>query len=161
GSATKITEAVITSNDQRKRAMGMRIIKALGPDASSKTVALLGLTFKPNTDDMRASPALDLIDVLEEAGITINGYDPEGMDNCRQLRPNINYEDSIETCVQDADATVIVTEWGQFQTINLEWLGKTMTGDVLVDLRNVFDAHNAHNAGLKYIGIGQGAAKIS
>ncbi|MEO1380134.1 MAG: UDP-glucose/GDP-mannose dehydrogenase family protein [Pseudomonadota bacterium] len=160
GSPTKITEAVIASNDQRKRAMGKRIVDALGSEAADRSVALLGLTFKPNTDDMRASPSLDLIDVLEEAGLTIFAYDPEGMENCKLLRPNINYAESIEACVQNADVAVIVTEWGQFQTIDLNWLGSAMRGNVVVDLRNVFDAGKARSAGLKYVGIGQGASEI-
>ncbi|MEO0544739.1 MAG: UDP-glucose/GDP-mannose dehydrogenase family protein [Pseudomonadota bacterium] len=161
GSVTKITEAVISSNNARKRAMGMRIVEALAAPAAGKVVALLGLTFKPNTDDMRASPALDLIDVLVDAGIRIKAYDPEGMENCKQMRQNIEYADSIEACVADADATVIVTEWGQFQTIDLGWLNEAMHGNVLVDLRNIFDAGNAKSAGLNYFGIGQTLGEAS
>ncbi|MEO1702299.1 MAG: UDP-glucose/GDP-mannose dehydrogenase family protein [Pseudomonadota bacterium] len=161
GAATMITEAVITSNSGRKRAMGLRIVNALNEPSKGKTVALLGLTFKPNTDDMRASPALDLIDVLEQAGVNIVAYDPEGMENCKQMRPDIIYAKNIEDCVHDADAAVVVTEWGQFQTINLEWLNNTMRGNVLVDLRNVFDARKAKFAGLRYVGIGQGTSEVS
>ncbi|MEN0001171.1 MAG: UDP-glucose/GDP-mannose dehydrogenase family protein [Pseudomonadota bacterium] len=157
GSPTQITEAVIKANQARKQAMGDRVIAALGPSPKGKTVALLGLTFKPDTDDMRASPALELIDKLTGAGVKIVAFDPEGMENCRLLRPDIHYAESIESCVEDADLTAIVTEWGQFQTIDLTWLKDAMRGDTLVDLRNVFDAKTAQAAGLRYIGIGQGA----
>src|SRR5262249_13298780 len=107
----RIVESVVKVNDARKRAMGRKVIQALGGEARGKTVALLGLTFKPNTDDMREAPSLAIVQALQDAGAKVRGYDPEGMDQARALMPDIEYRANPYEAAEGADAVVIVTEW--------------------------------------------------
>src|SRR5690606_301820 len=110
----------------RKRAMGRKVIAAAGGDVRGRKVAVLGLTFKPNTDDMRDSPAISIIQALTDAGAIVTGYDPEGMGNARQMMPDILYADNPYTAADSADALVIVTEWNEFRALNLERLKTVM-----------------------------------
>src|SRR5882757_2829629 len=136
----RILEAVAAVNDQRKRGMARRIIQACGGSIHGKTIAVLGLTFKPNTDDIRDAPSLALIQALQDAGALVRAYDPEGMTNAKAVLENVDYAESAYDCVTGAHAVVIVTEWDAFRALDLERVRSEMAAPVLVDLRNVYRA---------------------
>lgn len=154
-SPVRIVEAVVQVNDQRKRAMGRKVIQALGGDARNKKVALLGLTFKPNTDDMRDAPSIAIAQTLLDAGAEVSAYDPEGMEMAAELMPNVVMTDSSYAAAKDADAVVIVTEWDAFRALDLGKLSSTMTGKALVDLRNIYHPADVARSGLEYTSIGR------
>ena len=131
-SPVRIVESVVQVNDQRKRAMGRKVIQALGGEARGKKVALLGLTFKPNTDDMRDAPSIAIAQTLVDAGAEISAYDPEGMKIAADIMPDVEMTGGSFEAAKDADAVVIVTEWDAFRALNLEHLARTMKGNVLV-----------------------------
>jgi UDPglucose 6-dehydrogenase len=151
----RIVESVVAVNDSRKRAMGRKIVHALGGDARGKTVALLGLTFKPNTDDMRDAPSLSIVQALEDAGATVHGYDPEGVEQARPLMPNVRFFDNPYRAADGADAVVLVTEWDVLRALDLKRLAGTMAQPVFVDLRNVYPPEDVEEAGLRGFGIGR------
>src|SRR5690606_9973025 len=136
----RIVETVAAVNDQRKRAMARKVIAACGGSVRGKTVAVLGLTFKPNTDDMREAPALSIITALQDGGAAIRAYDPEGMEQARAVLENVTYCDSAYDCVEGADALVIVTEWDAFRALDLDRIKARMKAPVVVDLRNIYRA---------------------
>ena len=150
-----IVEAVVKVNDSRKRAMGRKIIHALNDDAKGKTVAVLGLTFKPNTDDMRDAPSLAIVQSLLDAGAAVRTYDPEGMEAARAMMPDITYCASAYEAATGADAVAIVTEWDTFRALDLKRLAGVMTGNVMVDLRNVYRADDVKKAGFAYSSVGR------
>ncbi|MBA3836239.1 MAG: UDP-glucose/GDP-mannose dehydrogenase family protein [Sphingomonas sp.] len=154
-SPVRIVEAVVKVNDSRKRAMGRKVINALGGDARGKTVALLGLTFKPNTDDMRDAPSLAIVQSLLDAGARIRAYDPEGMAAAKALMPEINLADDAYEAAQGADAVVIVTEWDIFRALDLKRLASAMAAPVMVDLRNIYPIADAARAGFTYSSVGR------
>ena len=151
----RIVESVVTVNDSRKRAMGRKVIQALGGDARGKTVALLGLTFKPNTDDMRDAPSLSIVQALQDGGANVRGYDPEGTEQARPLMPDVEFFDSPYDAAQGADAVVLVTEWDVLRALDLRRVAKSMNQPVLVDLRNVYPVEDVEEAGLRWHGIGR------
>ena len=151
----RIVEAVVQVNDTRKRAMGRKVIHALGGDAKGKTVAVLGLTFKPNTDDMRDAPSLAVVQSLLDAGAAVRAHDPEGMEIAKTMMPNVTYCGDAYEAAQGADAVVIVTEWDIYRALDLGRLAKTMNGQVMVDLRNVYRAGDVEKAGFAYSSIGR------
>ncbi|WP_426262822.1 UDP-glucose dehydrogenase family protein [Sphingomonas sp. PWP1-2] len=155
----RIVEAVVQVNDTRKRAMGRKVIAALGGgDGTSvrgKTVAVLGLTFKPNTDDMRDAPSLAIVQSLLDAGITVRAHDPEGMEIAKTMMPDITYCADAYAAAQGADAVVIVTEWNIYRALDLKRLAATMAAPVMVDLRNVYPPSDAERAGFAYSSIGR------
>jgi UDPglucose 6-dehydrogenase len=155
----RIVEAVVQVNDNRKRAMGRKVIKALGGTGSDgvkgKTVAVLGLTFKPNTDDMRDAPSLSIVQSLLDAGIKVRGHDPEGMEPAKAMMPDITYCSDAYDAVTGADAVVIVTEWDIYRALDLKRVAAAMTTPVLVDLRNVYPPEDAAKAGFAYSSIGR------
>ncbi len=153
----RIVEAVVKVNDARKRAMGRKVINALGEEPRGRTVALLGLTFKPNTDDMRDAPSLAIVQALEDAGVSVRGYDPEGMEQARLLMPNVALCASPYEAAEGADAAVLVTEWDALRALDLKRLAGTMRSKVLVDLRNVYPPEEVEGAGFVWHGIGRGA----
>jgi UDPglucose 6-dehydrogenase len=153
----RIVESVVAVNDARKRAMGRKIIQALGGDARGKTVALLGLTFKPNTDDMRDAPSLSIVQALEDAGAQVRGYDPEGEAQAKPLMPNVAFFDSPYRAADGADAVVLVTEWDVLRALDLPRLAKGMAQPVFVDLRIVYPPEEVEAAGLRWFGIGRPA----
>ena len=158
----RIVETVVAVNDQRKRAMARKVLAAAGGNLRGKTVAVLGLTFKPNTDDMRDSPSLPLITALQDMGAQVRAYDPEGMEQARSvLDSNVTYTDSAYDCAQGADVLVIVTEWEQFRALDLEAIKTAMTAPVMVDLRNVYPPEEAARFGFAYTGIGRPPAPKS
>jgi UDPglucose 6-dehydrogenase len=151
----RIVQAVVNVNDSRKRAMGRRVIKALGGSAEGKTVALLGLTFKPNTDDMRDSPSISIVQSLIDAGAKVRACDPEGIEQASKIMSDVEFCDDPFVAAKDADALVIVTEWDAYRALDLKKLAATLAKPVLIDLRNVYSADDARRAGLVYIGIGK------
>ena len=151
----RIVEAVVSVNDSRKRAMGRKVVQALGGDARGCKVALLGLTFKPNTDDMRDAPSLSIVRALEDAGAQVRGYDPEGAEQARPLMPNVDFHDSPYGAADGADAVVLVTEWDVLRALDLERLARIMAQPVFVDLRNVYPPDEVEEAGLRWHGIGR------
>ncbi|HST35840.1 MAG TPA: UDP-glucose/GDP-mannose dehydrogenase family protein [Allosphingosinicella sp.] len=151
----RIVEAVAKVNEARKRAMGRKVINAMGGKARGKTVALLGLTFKPNTDDMRDAPSLAIVQTLEDAGIKVRGYDPEGMAQARPLMPNVALCASPYEAADGADAVVLVTEWDALRALDLKKLARSMRRPVFVDLRNVYPPEEVEADGLEWHGIGR------
>jgi UDPglucose 6-dehydrogenase len=151
----RIVESVVRVNEARKRAMGRKVIQALGGDARGTVVALLGLTFKPNTDDMREAPSLSIVRALQDAGAAVRAYDPEGMEQARPLMPGVEFVDSPYEAVAGADAVVLVTEWDVLRALDLARLARTMARPVFVDLRNVYPPEEAEEAGLIWHGVGR------
>ncbi len=154
-SPVRLIETVVSVNDNRKRAMGRKVIAAAGGDVRGKKVAVLGLTFKPNTDDMRDSPAIAVIQALTDAGAIVTGYDPEGMENARHVIDGIAYADSPYKAAEGADALVIVTEWNEFRALNLDRLKTLMNTPLLVDLRNIYQSGEVTKHGFSYTSIGR------
>lgn len=151
----RIVEAVVAVNDNRKRAMGRKVIAAMGGDVRGKTVALLGLTFKPNTDDMRDSPAIAITQTLEDAGAIVRAYDPEGMESAKSLLPKVVYCTSAYDAADKADAIVIATEWDAFRALDLNRVKTLLTEPIMVDLRNVYPREMIEGAGFAYHGVGR------
>ena len=150
-----IVDTVLRVNDARKRRMAQRIIEACGGDVAGKTLAVLGLTFKPNTDDMRDSPSLSILPVLQDAGATVRAFDPEGMDEAGKLMPNLTYcADAYET-MRGADALVLVTEWNEFRGLDLPRVKGLLRAPVVIDLRNIYKPDEMSAAGLVYHSIGR------
>jgi UDPglucose 6-dehydrogenase len=151
----RIVEAVVAVNDNRKRAMGRKIIAAMGGEVRGKTVAVLGLTFKPNTDDMRDSPAISVIQALQDAGATVKAYDPEGHEQARPMLPDIEYCEGPYQAIEGADALAILTEWDAFRALDFARVKKLLKSPVLVDLRNIYNRTDVEAAGFSYTGIGR------
>ena len=151
-----IVEAVVKVNDSRKRAMGRKVLHALGEEHRGKTVAVLGLTFKPNTDDMRDAPSLAIIQSLTDAGVTVRAYDPEGMEAAKGMMPDITYCRDAYEAATGADAVTIVTEWDTFRALDLKRLAGVMTAPVMVDLRNVYRKEEVERLGFAYSSVGRG-----
>ncbi|MHC2000374.1 UDP-glucose dehydrogenase family protein [Methylobacterium sp. CM6241] len=154
GTPIRLVEAVVAVNDQRKRAMARKIVTACGGSVRGKTIALLGLTFKPNTDDMRDAPSLSIVAGLQDAGARIRAHDPEGMEGAKHLMPDIAYADDPYSCAVGADALVIVTEWNAFRALDWALLADSMAARVVVDLRNVYRGEDVARHGFHYVGIG-------
>ena len=154
-----IVENTIKANDKRKRGMAGRVITACGGSVQGKTIAVLGVTFKPNTDDMRESPALDIIPALQEAGAKIQAFDPVGMPAAMPLLPQVVWAEDAYAAMQDADALVIITEWNEFRALDLQRICQTLRAPVLLDLRNIYKPQETQAAGLRYHCIGLGKVK--
>ncbi|CAO4164889.1 UDP-glucose dehydrogenase family protein [Methylorubrum populi] len=154
GTPVRIVETVVAVNDSRKRAMARKVIAACGGSVRGKRVALLGLTFKPNTDDMRDAPSLSIIAGLQDAGARVVAYDPEGMEQARPLLDGVEYAADAYACAEAADALVIVTEWNAFRALDLTRLRSLMKAPVLIDLRNVYSPAEAEKHGFAYSGVG-------
>lgn len=151
----RIVEAVVAVNDQRKRAMGRKVIAAMGGDIRGKTVSVLGLAFKQNTDDMRDSPAIAVVQTLTDAGATVRAYDPEANEQAKLLLPDIDYADGPYEAIEGADALVVVTPWDVFRALDLNRIRSLLAEPIVVDLRNIFDPEQVRAAGLTYTGIGR------
>ncbi len=136
-SPVRIVEMVASVNDIRKRAMGRRVIAAVGGSVRGKTIAVLGLTFKPNTDDMRDSPAIAIVQALQDAGASIRAHDPEGMEQARLVLTDVDYADSPYATLEGADAMVLVTEWDAFRALDLARVKSLLKSPIVVDLRNI------------------------
>src|ERR1700684_2495732 len=155
GVALRIVEAVASVNDQRKRAMARKVVAALDGSVRGKTVAVLGLTFKPNTDDTRDSPAIPLITALQDLGATVRAYDPAGMDEAKAELSGVHYCDGAYVAAEGAHAIVIATEWEQFRALDLDRLKTVMAQPVIVDLRNIYRTDEMKRAKFKYVAVGR------
>ena len=151
----RIVEAVVQANDLRKRAMGRKIINAMGGDVRGMKIGLLGLTFKPNTDDMRDAPSIAIVQTLLDAGAIVHAHDPEGMKEAAKILPDVIMTNSAYDAAQDADAVALVTEWDAYRALDLKKLRAAMAGDVLVDLRNIYRTEEAAAAGFNYVSVGR------
>ncbi|HXT05869.1 MAG TPA: UDP-glucose/GDP-mannose dehydrogenase family protein [Roseiarcus sp.] len=150
----RIVEAVAAINDQRKRGMAKKVIAACGGSVRGKTIGLLGLAFKPNTDDMRDAPALALALALEDAGARLRVYDPAAMAQAKPSLPRAVFCSDAYDCASDAEALVIITEWDMFRALDFARLSNIMRGKVLVDLRNVYSGEDVRRRGFSYFGVG-------
>ena len=155
GVPLRIVETVTAVNDQRKRAMARKVVTALGGSIRGKTIAVLGLSFKPNTDDMRDSPSIPLITALHDLGATVRGYDPAAMEAAKALLPDVIYCGSAYEAAEGAQAVVIATEWEQFRALDLDRLRSVMALPVIVDLRNIYRPEDMHKRGFAYASIGR------
>jgi UDPglucose 6-dehydrogenase len=155
GTPVRLIETAVAVNDQRKRAMGRKVIALCGGNVRGKTIAVLGLTFKPNTDDMREAPAIAVVQALVDAGATIRAYDPQGMEAATNLLPPIDYADSAYDAAEGADCIVNVTEWNEFRSLDFKRLKKSMKTPALVDLRNIYKRAEIESQGFAYESIGR------
>ena len=155
GSPVKIVEAVVEVNAARKKAMAQKIIDAMGGEPNGMTVGVLGLAFKPNTDDMRDAPSLDIVPALIKAGVTVKAFDPESMHEAREMMPDIVYCDSAYEAIEGADALAILTEWDQFRALDLQQVKASLKTPLVVDLRNIYEPAAMRDQGFVYHGIGR------
>jgi UDPglucose 6-dehydrogenase len=153
----RIVEAVLAVNDNRKRAMSRKVAAAVGGNLRGKTIGVLGLTFKPETDDMREAPSIPLVTGLLDHGAQVRAYDPVGMDQAKHELPDIFYCEDPYACAKGADALVIVTEWVQFRALDLARLKREMASPVIVDLRNIYRRDEMEALGFVYDSVGRGA----
>lgn len=157
GVPLRIVEAVMAVNDNRKRAMARKVSSALGGQLRGKTIAVLGLTFKPDTDDMRDAPSIPLITGLLDMGANVRAHDPVGMEAARREMPDVHYCSDPYSCAKDADALVLVTEWLQYRALDLPRLKQEMKQPIVVDLRNIYRPEEMASHGFNYESIGRGA----
>lgn len=151
----RIVDTVVEVNDARKKAMAGKVIKAMGGDVSGKTIGVLGLAFKQNTDDMRDAPSLDIVPALIEAGAIIKAFDPEAMEEAAKLMEGLNYAENAYEAVDGADAMVILTEWDQFRALDLDRVKESLKSDIVVDLRNIYSPEDMAKRGFEYTSIGR------
>src|SRR3954454_1965598 len=154
----RVVEGVIAANDIRKRAMARKVAGAFRGSLRGKTIAVLGLTFKPNTDDMREAPSIPLITALQDMGARVRAFDPVGMEQAKPLLPQVTFCDGPYSCADQADGLVIVTEWEQFRALDLDQLKQRMACPVLIDLRNIYSTETMEKYGFLYVGVGRPAS---
>jgi UDPglucose 6-dehydrogenase len=157
GAPLSLIEATLDFNEARKEKMAARIIEALGGDAKGKTVAVLGLTFKPNTDDMRESASLSILPALQAKGAKVKAHDPEGMHEAKKLMPDLDYCDDPYAAISGADALVILTEWNSYRSLDLDRVKSLLKAPVFVDLRNIYRPAEMTAAGFRYSSLGRTA----
>jgi UDPglucose 6-dehydrogenase len=155
GTPVRIVEAVIDINFERKKAMAKRVMTACGGSVEGKLIAVLGLTFKPNTDDMRESPSLDIIPALQVAGAEVRAFDPAGMEEAKTLLDDVTWCTDAYDALNGTDAVVIVTEWNEFRSLDFARMKETMKSPILVDLRNIYDAEDVVSSGIAYSCVGR------
>jgi len=156
----RVVEAVITANDIRKRAMARKVAAAFGGSLRGKTIAVLGLTFKPNTDDMREAPSIPLITALQDMGAQVRAFDPAGIE-AKLLLSNVTFCNGPYACADGADGLVIVTEWEQFRALDLDQMKQRMACPILIDLRNIYSNEEVEKHGFLYVGIGRSASHVA
>ncbi|MER9025800.1 UDP-glucose/GDP-mannose dehydrogenase family protein [Mesorhizobium sp. M0815] len=154
-SPVRLIETTVSINDQRKRAMARKVVEACGGSVRGKTIGILGLTFKPNTDDMRDAPSLAIIQALQDAGASIKAYDPVGMEQARKMIEGIEFGESAYAVADGAHAIVVVTEWNAFRSLDLKRLRALMATPVMVDLRNVYRGEDVVKEGIAYSSVGR------
>ncbi len=159
GAPVRIVETVADINDRRKKAMASRIIAACDGSVAGKTVAILGVTFKPNTDDMRDAPSLEIVPALIAAGATVRAYDPEGMAQAEPLLPGVVWSGSAYEAMTGADAVAILTEWNEFRGLDIERIKQIMKAPVMIDLRNIYNPADMLAAGFRYSSVGRPLAR--
>lgn len=158
GSPLKIIETVVAINDERKTRMAEKIIAAAGGSVQGKTIAVLGLTFKPNTDDMRDSPSLAIVPALQKAGAIVRAFDPEGMHEAKKMLEDVVWCDTAYECMGGADLLTIITEWNEFRALDLKRVKRLLKNPVLVDLRNIYEPAQMAAEGFEYVSIGRPSA---
>ena len=156
GVPTKIVATVMAVNDARKHAMPAKVVAACGGSLHGKTIAVLGLTFKPNTDDMREAPSLVIVPALEAQGARVRAYDPHGMEEARKLMPRLETAVDPYACIEGADAMLILTEWDQFRALDLDRVKAALRSPVIIDLRNIYRPAEVAAKGLTYVSVGRG-----
>ena len=156
-----IVEAVVEINEKRKARMAEKIIVAMDGMVDSKRIAVLGVAFKPNTDDVRDSASLTIIPTLQQEGASIHAYDPEAMREAKQLLPDVNWYQSAYAAMEGADVLVILTEWNEFRALDLERVRQLLVRPVIVDLRNIYEPHAMAAAGFQYVSVGRQASEAS
>jgi UDPglucose 6-dehydrogenase len=154
GVETRIVDAVIDANEHQRKAMLPKIEKLVG-DLSGKSIGVLGLSFKPETDDMRESPAIDIIHSLISRGARVRAYDPVAMDEARDYIDGIEYATDEYDAIRDADALVIITEWNQFRALDMEKVKQLLKAPKIADLRNIYEPEDMRALGFEYIGVGR------
>jgi UDPglucose 6-dehydrogenase len=160
GIGLRVVESVVAVNEARKPAMARRVAEAIGGDLHDRTVAVLGLTFKADTDDMRESPAIAIIDALQRSGADIRAYDPVGIAQARGHLDGVTYAVDPYDCAAGADALVVITDWDCFRTLDLELIQRLLASPVVVDLRNIYDPKEMERLGFRYISIGREACGL-
>lgn len=155
GSPLHLVDTVIEVNNRRKKAMAEKVVTACGGDVAGKTIGVLGLTFKPNTDDMREAPSLDIIPALQAAGAKVRAFDPAGIEEAEPLLPGVEFTTGPYLCVEGVDALVIVTEWNEFRALDLDRIKEQMRGTVMVDLRNIYEPEDMAARGFHYVSVGR------
>jgi UDPglucose 6-dehydrogenase len=155
GAPLRLIETVVDVNDARKRAMAKKIINACGGDVNGKTIAILGLTFKPNTDDMREAPSLEIVPALQRAGAKVKAFDPAGTLEAEKLLTNVEFVSGPYFCAENADVLAIITEWNEFRALDLERIKSVMRTPNIVDLRNIYSPDEMAAAGFKYTSVGR------
>jgi UDPglucose 6-dehydrogenase len=155
GAPIQLVETTVKVNDARKRAMAKKVAEAMGGELAGKRVGLLGLTFKPNTDDMREAPSLDVAPALQEMGAVVQAFDPEGMHEAEKLLPGVVFKEGPYEVAAEADCLVILTEWDQFRALDLERIKGLMRAPVLVDLRNIYRPEDMRARGFRYTSVGR------
>jgi UDPglucose 6-dehydrogenase len=155
GSPLRLVETVVAVNDDRKKAMAQRVIAACGGSVDGKAIAVLGVTFKPNTDDMRDAPSLVIVPALQAAGATLRGYDPAGMKEAGRLLSDVAWCADAYSAVQDADALVIMTEWNEFRALDLARVREALKTPIVVDMRNIYDPAEMRELGFRYSCVGR------
>ena len=158
GAPSKIVEAVSAANDARKKRMAAKIIDACGGSVGGKTLAVLGLTFKPNTDDMREAPSLEIVPALQQAGASVRAFDPEGIEPARAILSDVVWCQGAYEAMEGADALVLLTEWNEFRALDLGRVKSLMKRPLMIDLRNVYDPEAMAAAGFEYTSVGRPAA---
>jgi len=152
----RLVETLVEVNDKRKLAMAAKVVRACGGSVAGKRIAVLGLTYKPKTDDMRDAPSLVIVPELQAAGATIVAYDPEGIRTAKPLLPGVEFADNAYACLKGADAAVIVTEWDEFRALDLARVKKALAVPIIVDLRNIYPTKAMKALGFRYVSVGRG-----
>jgi UDPglucose 6-dehydrogenase len=155
GAPIELIETTVRVNSARKQKMAQKIIDALDGNIKGKTISVLGLTFKPNTDDMRDAPALDIVPTLQAEGARIRAFDPEGMHEAKSMLKDVSFATGPYDCVQGADAVVIVTEWDQFRALDFARIKDALKAPVVIDLRNIYNPAEMRAHGFKYVSVGR------
>jgi UDPglucose 6-dehydrogenase len=155
GAPVELIETTVKVNDERKRAMARKVIKALDGELKGKTVGVLGLTFKPNTDDMRDAPSLAIIPALQDKGAKVQAFDPEGLEEARHLLTDVSFREDPYAVAEGADALLIITEWDQFRALDLDRIKLLMNQPVLIDLRNIYKPDDMRARGFTYASVGR------
>ena len=150
-----IVSSVVEANEARKQHMAHKVINALGGDLTGKTIAVLGLAFKPNTDDMRDAPSLTIIPHLQDKGAAIRVYDPEAMEEAKAILKDVNYADGPYSCIEGADALIIITEWDEFRALDMQRVKTLLKTPNLIDLRNIYESTTIRDAGFNYTSVGR------
>ena len=152
----RLVETLVEVNDKRKLAMAAKVVRACGSSVAGRRIAVLGLTYKPKTDDMRDAPSLVIIPELQAAGAQVAAYDPEGVEMARAMLPDVEFADNAYACLDGADAAVVITEWDEFRALDLARVKEMLATPILVDLRNIYSIKTMKALGFRYVSVGRG-----